>query len=88
MTLQDVAIIERIVRQSSIQTKDPDEMRFESWLGVDQDQALALLDMIPGKLPCGPLSRWWQELHPCAMPNCVVSIGKDETYCLEHGGRD
>lgn len=54
MTREDIATIELIVRQQWLDGNDPQQARFESWLGVDQDQALALLAMIPNRLPVRP----------------------------------
>lgn len=84
LTLQDVAVIERIVRQSSYENI-PEELRFGSWLSADQDQVMALIEMIPNRLPCGPLSRWWEDLHPCAIIGCPVSVPKDAIVCYGHG---
>jgi hypothetical protein len=85
MTKEDIAIIERIVRQQSCGGPDhPEEVPFEEWLGVDQKQFLELIEHIPGRLSPYPLRNWFAELHPCAAPGCVVSIGKRETFCLEH----
>lgn len=85
MTLQDVAIIERLVRQSSYNPNVPEEAEFGDWISVDQQQALDLIEMIPNRLPCGPLSTWWQDLHLCAAPGCEVSIPKEKTLCWTHG---
>lgn len=84
LTLQDVAVIERIVRQSSYNGNIPEEAKFGEWISVDQDQALALIEMIPNRLPCGPMSRWWKDLHRCASIGCTVSVPKDVIVCSEH----
>lgn len=54
LTLEDVAVIERIVRQSSYIGNIPDEAKFGEWIGVDQDQALALIEMIPTACRAAP----------------------------------
>lgn len=57
MTLskEDIQIIETIVRQQWCNpVKNPEHAKFEEWLGVDQDQALALIEMIPNRLPANP----------------------------------
>lgn len=84
LTLQDIAVIERIVRQSSYNENIPEEAKFGEWISIDQDQALALIEMIPNRLPCGPLSSWWADLHPCASIGCPVSVPKDAIVCSEH----
>ena len=54
LSLQDVAVIELIIRQGWLDGNNPEEARFETWLGVDQDQALALLRLIPGRAAVYP----------------------------------
>lgn len=51
MSRSDIAVIEKIVRQQWYDASDTEQSRFESWIDVDQDQALALLEMIPDRLP-------------------------------------
>lgn len=51
LTRHDIAVIERIVRQSSYSEDDPEEVRFGSWLSVDQGQFLALIELIPNRVP-------------------------------------
>ncbi len=55
MTLKDVARIETIIRQGWY---GPEDEEFGSWLGVDQDQALELLERIPYRLPADPRPLW------------------------------
>lgn len=59
-TLQDVATIERIVRQ---QWCSEEESEFEEWMGLDQDQALAMISMIPNRLPCGRVVPYFKFLE-------------------------
>ncbi len=54
LTLNDIAIIETIIRQQWYSEDDSKQRAFESWLMVDQEQALALLERIPGRLPSSP----------------------------------
>ena len=50
----DVAVIETIIRQGWLDSNDPSQAKFDTWLEVDQDQALALISMIPGRLSAQP----------------------------------
>ncbi|WP_366535744.1 rRNA maturation RNase YbeY [Streptococcus pneumoniae] len=54
MSREDIAVIETIVRQSWYLTTDLQQMKFGSWISVDQEQALDLLSMIPDRLPVHP----------------------------------
>lgn len=49
MSKEDIAVIERIVRQQWYDESDPDEARLGHWLDVDQDQFLALIEWIPNR---------------------------------------
>ena len=55
LTKEDIQVIETLVRQQWSDTTNPDHVRFDSWLGVDQDQALALIEMVPNRLPVTPV---------------------------------
>lgn len=81
MTMDDVATIERIVRQGTFRADLP-ESKFGSWLDVDQDQALELIEMIPGRLPHGPLQGI--RLHMCGFLECAVSVPDGAELCLFH----
>jgi hypothetical protein len=50
MTREELGHIETIVRQQWCVESSP----FESWLSVDQDQALAVIEMIPNRLRVHP----------------------------------
>ena len=54
MTLEEVRTIETIVRQQWYSELDPEQARFGEWLGVNQDQFLELVELIPGRLPAHP----------------------------------
>ena len=68
MSKEDLAQIETIVRQQWCDGNSP----WESWLSVDQDQALALIEMIPFRLRASP--------KPLAIP------GTDPPMTLYGGG--
>lgn len=90
MTKQDIALIERVIRQGSWDEDDPEEARFaqfRSWFGVDPDQFLALLEHIPNRLPCGPLRDPLANIpfHACAVAGCKVRLGPGiGDYCSVH----
>jgi hypothetical protein len=87
VTLQDIAIIERIVRQQCCGGPDhPEEVPFEEWLSVDQKQFLELVEHIPGRLSPYPLRDIFAgvEMHACPTPGCPVKLGPGLTTCWEH----